>query len=109
MRTRSVGSNVAYGVCILSGVIGVGLCCFFGFGEVSSPSVYNIGYVALAILMIMLMAFGYRGITEQRKLGNEIWWQLLIAGLIWAVFLTLFVIFVFTWIAVLSGGRTTVF
>jgi hypothetical protein len=108
MRVRKAGSVITYSSSIVSGIIGVALCCFFGLGEVSSPSGSNFGYILLGGLMVLLIVFGYRGIKERRKLSNEIWWQLLTASLIWVLFLALFVIFIFTYVAILNGGQTRV-
>jgi O-antigen/teichoic acid export membrane protein len=107
MSTRRAGSAAIYGICILFGLLGVGLCCFFGFGEVSSPSVYSLSFIVIAMLMILLAAFGYRGLREHRQLGNEVWWQLLIIGLISVGFLAFALLFVFICLALLSGGQTT--
>jgi hypothetical protein len=107
MSKRPVGSMISYCCCIVAGILGIGLCCFFGFGEVSSPGFYDISFVLIALLMVLLIAFGYRGLKERRKIGNEVWWQLLIIGLLGLGSLSFVAIFIFVCIALLSGGQTT--
>jgi hypothetical protein len=109
MRTRRAGSVIVYSLCVLSGLLGVGLCCFFGFGELSSPGPYSLVFLLIAALMILLIAFGYRGIRERRRLGNEIWWQLLIIGLVGIGFLAFATLFILLCITLLSEGRSTIF
>jgi hypothetical protein len=105
MRKRRKGSVIAYSMSVLFGLLGVGLCCFFGFGEVSSPNTSSdISFLLIAVLMILLAAFGYRGLKEHRTLGDEIWWQVLIAGLICAGFLVFAGLFIFICIVMLSAG-----
>jgi hypothetical protein len=106
MGARRANTATVYGICILFGLLGVGLCCFFGFGEVSSPGVGSLSFIPIAILMVLLTAFGYRGLREHRELGNEAWWQLLIIGLIAVGFLAFALLFIFICIALLNGGQT---
>lgn len=103
---RKHTSKIAYSSSIVSGIIGIGLSCFFGFSDVSSKSIYNVAYILLGLLMAGLVAFGYRGIEKHRRLADEVWWHLLIALLIWLVFLAQLIVFIFTCIALSSGGQT---
>jgi hypothetical protein len=107
MSKRRTGSVIAYGACVVLGLIGTSLCCFFGFGGISSPTLYSLAFIVPAAAMIILIAFGYRGLRERRKLGNEIWWQLLIIGLIALSSLAFMALFTALSITLLSEGSRT--
>jgi hypothetical protein len=109
MRKHRTGSVITYGLCILCGLFGVGLCCFFGFGEVASRGLSSLIFLLIAATMVLLVAFGFRGIRDHRRIGNEVWWQLLIVGLIGVGFLAFAAVFIFICIALLNEGRTTIF
>jgi hypothetical protein len=109
MSNARAGSAIPYSLSIVSGILGVGFCCFFGFGEISSPTIYNLGYILLGIGMLLLVSFGYRGLTEHHKIGNEVWWQLLVVSLIELIFVVLLVAFLFNGLALLSLGGSTIF
>ena len=103
MRKREPVSTIAYGTAIVFGILGVGLSCFFGFGGFLS-GVYGASFLFMAVLMALLIAFGYRGLKERRRLGDETWWHLLLIGLIAVTFLAFLVVFIFVSITLLTEG-----
>jgi drug/metabolite transporter (DMT)-like permease len=104
MGKRQSGSVISYGGSIALGLIGVMLCCVFGFGTFSSPTWGDLWFVVVGLLMALLIAFGFRGIREHRKLGDEIWWQLLAIGVVAFGALILLAIFFVLGLTVLSDG-----